>query len=121
MLPELEGRLNGIAVRAPVVTGSVVDLTCDLAGETTADEINAAIREAADGPMRGILAYTEEPIVSTDIVKDPHSSIFDAGQTVVMDGRMLKVIAWYDNEWGCSRCLELAARVASRDGAAVGA
>ena len=122
VLPELEGRLNGIAVRAPVVTGSVVDLTCDLAGETTADEINAAIREAADGPMRGILAYTEEPIVSTDIVKDPHSSIFDAGQTVVMDGRMLKVIAWYDNEWGyCSRCLELAARVASRDGAAVGA
>ena len=79
VLPELEGRLNGIAVRAPVVTGSVVDLTCDLAGETTADEINAAIREAADGPMRGILAYTEEPIVSTDIVKDPHSSIFDAG------------------------------------------
>ena len=66
--------------------------------------------------MRGILAYTEDPLVSTDIVKDPHSSIFDAGQTVVMDGRMLKVIAWYDNEWGyCSRCVELAARVASRE------
>jgi glyceraldehyde 3-phosphate dehydrogenase len=112
VLPELEGRLNGIAVRAPVATGSVVDLVCDVARETTAEEINAAIKEAADGPLAGILAYTEDPIVSTDIVKDPHSSIFDAEQTMVIDGRLVKTIAWYDNEWGYSnRCVDLAARV----------
>jgi glyceraldehyde 3-phosphate dehydrogenase len=112
VLPELEGRLNGIAVRAPVATGSVVDLVCEVSRETSADEINAAAREAADGPLRGILSYTEDPIVSTDIVQDPHSSIFDAGQTMVIDGRLAKVIAWYDNEWGYSnRCIELAAKV----------
>jgi glyceraldehyde 3-phosphate dehydrogenase len=112
VLPELAGRLNGIAVRVPVPTGSLVDLTCDLSRETSADEINAAIRDAAAGPLDGILAYTEDPIVSTDIVKDPHSSIFDADQTAVLDGRMLKVVAWYDNEWGYSnRCVELAALV----------
>jgi glyceraldehyde 3-phosphate dehydrogenase len=112
VLPELNGKLNGIAIRAPVATGSVVDLVCDVGRDTDADEINAIVRRAAEGPLEGILAYTEDPIVSTDIVSDPHSSIFDAGQTMVVDGRMVKVFAWYDNEWGYSnRCVELAAKV----------
>jgi glyceraldehyde 3-phosphate dehydrogenase len=120
VLPELNGKLNGIAVRAPVATGSVVDLVCDVSRETDAEEINAAVKEAADGPMAGILSYTEDPIVSTDIVQDPHSSIFDAGQTMVIDGRMIKVVAWYDNEWGYSnRCIELAAKVLEPKPAAV--
>jgi glyceraldehyde 3-phosphate dehydrogenase (phosphorylating) len=120
VLPELDGKLNGIAVRAPVATGSVVDLTCEVSEATNADEINAAAREAAGGPLEGILSYTEDPIVSTDIVKDPHSSIFDAEQTVVIGDRMVKTIAWYDNEWGYSnRCVELAARVLEREPAAV--
>src|SRR3954449_5327605 len=112
VLPELNGKLNGIAVRAPVATGSVVDLTCEVSRETSPEELNAAVKAAADGPLAGILSYTEDPIVSTDIVQDPHSSIFDAGQTMVTDGRLGKVIAWYDNEWGYSnRCVELAAKV----------
>jgi glyceraldehyde 3-phosphate dehydrogenase len=112
VLPELDGKLNGIAVRAPVPTGSVVDLTFDASRETSAEEVNAAAREAAEGPLEGILSYTEDPIVSTDIVQDPHSSIFDSEQTMVTDGRLVKVIAWYDNEWGYSnRCVELAAKV----------
>ena len=120
VLPELDGKLNGIAVRAPVATGSVVDLVCVVSSETTVDEINAAAREAAGGPLSGILAYTEDPIVSTDIVKDPHSSIFDADQTMVMEGTLVKAVAWYDNEWGYSnRCVELAAKVL--EPAAVGA
>src|SRR6187431_2625236 len=85
VMPELDGRLNGIAVRAPVATGSVVDLVCEVSRATSVDEINTAASEAADGPLRGILAYTEDPIVSTDIVQDPHSSIFDAEQTMVME------------------------------------
>jgi glyceraldehyde 3-phosphate dehydrogenase len=121
VLPELDGKLNGIAVRAPVATGSVVDLTCQVSRATSAEELNAAAREAADGPLAGILAYTEDPIVSTDIVKDPHSSIFDAQQTMVLDGNFVKVVAWYDNEWGYSnRCVELAAKVLEREPAAVG-
>ena len=112
VLPELNGRLNGLAMRAPVATGSVVDLTCKVASETTAEEINATMKAAAAGPLAGILAYTEDQIVSTDIVKDPHSSIFDAGQTMVMEGTMLKVVSWYDNEWGYSnRLVELAGKV----------
>jgi glyceraldehyde 3-phosphate dehydrogenase (phosphorylating) len=112
VMPELEGRLNGIAVRAPVAIGSVVDLVCEVSRATSVDEINAAAREAADGPLRGILAYTEDPIVSTDIVQDPHSSIFDAEQTMVMEDTMVKTVSWYDNEWGYSnRCVELAAKV----------
>ena len=112
VLPELDGKLNGIAIRAPVATGSVVDLVCEVRRETSIEDVNAALKEAADGPLRGILSYTEDPIVSTDIVQDPHSSIFDAGQTMVIDGRMVKVVAWYDNEWGYSnRCVELAAKV----------
>jgi glyceraldehyde 3-phosphate dehydrogenase len=120
VLPELEGKLNGVAVRAPVATGSVVDLVCEVSRETSADEVNAAMKAAAEGPLRGILAYTEDPIVSSDVIKDPHSSIFDAGQTMVLEGRMLKAVAWYDNEWGYSnRCVELAEKVLQP--AAVGA
>jgi glyceraldehyde 3-phosphate dehydrogenase len=112
VLPELNGKLNGMAIRAPVITGSVVDLTCELGRDTSVEEINAAIRGAAEGPLAGILLYTEDPIVSTDVIKDPHSSIFDSGQTAVIDGNFAKVISWYDNEWGYSnRCVELAARV----------
>jgi glyceraldehyde 3-phosphate dehydrogenase len=121
VLPELDGKLNGLAVRAPVTTGSVVDLVCEVSRETTADEVNAAIREAADGPLEGILLYTEDPIVSTDIVQDPHSSIFDAEQTMVIEGTLVKTVAWYDNEWGYSnRCVELAAKVLEAKPAAVG-
>src|ERR671934_407445 len=121
VLPELDGKLNGIAVRAPVATGSVVDLVCEVSKETSADEINAAAKAAAEGALRGILAYTEDPIVSTDIVQDPHSSIFDAPQTMVMDGTMVKAVAWYDNEWGYSnRCVELAAKVLEPKPATVG-
>jgi glyceraldehyde 3-phosphate dehydrogenase len=112
VLPDLQGKLNGVAVRAPVITGSLVDLVCDVARETSAEEINGAIREAADGPLNGILEYTEDPIVSTDIVTDPYSSVFDAGQTTVVDGRFVKVFSWYDNEWGyANRCVELAEKV----------
>ncbi len=112
VMPELEGKLNGIAVRAPVATGSVVDLVFQASKETTAEEVNSAISDAAAGPLEGILSYTEDPIVSTDIVGDPHSSIFDAGQTMVLDGKLVKAVAWYDNEWGYSnRCVELAAKV----------
>src|SRR3954447_24619491 len=112
VLPELNGRLNGIAIRAPVITGSVVDLVCDVASETSAEEINAAMKAAAEGPLEGILAYTEDPIVSSDIVTDSRSSIFDAGQTMVVDGTLLKAFSWYDNEWGyANRCVELAEKV----------
>jgi glyceraldehyde 3-phosphate dehydrogenase len=112
VLPELQGKLSGMAVRAPVPTGSVVDLTCDVSEETSADQINAAMKEAADGPLSGILEYTEDPIVSTDIVGDPASSIFDSEQTIVVDGKFVKVFTWYDNEWGYSnRCIELAEQV----------
>ena len=113
VLPELNGKLNGLAMRAPVATGSVVDLVFTTPEPVSVEQVNAAVRAAAEGPMRGILAYTEDPIVSTDIVKDPHSSIFDAGQTMTIgDGLMVKAVSWYDNEWGYSnRCVELAAKV----------
>jgi glyceraldehyde 3-phosphate dehydrogenase len=112
VLPDLQGKLNGIAVRAPVATGSLVDLVCDTSRETSAEEVNAAMKEAAAGPLDGILRYTEDPIVSTDIVTDPYSSVFDAEQTTVVDGRFVKVLSWYDNEWGYSkRCVELAEKV----------
>jgi glyceraldehyde 3-phosphate dehydrogenase len=113
VLPELNGRLNGISVRAPVATGSVVDLVCTLSKPSDPDAVNAAMKAAAEGPLKGILAYTEDPIVSTDIVGDPHSSIYDAGETMsIGDGTMIKAIAWYDNEWGYSnRCVELAGKV----------
>jgi glyceraldehyde 3-phosphate dehydrogenase len=102
VLPELEGKLHGYAVRAPVITGSVVDLTFEAERETSVEEINAALKAAAEGPMKGILKYTEDPIVSSDIVTDPHSSIVDAQLTSVIDGTMVKIVSWYDNEWGYS-------------------
>ena len=112
VLPELNGKLNGFAIRAPVPTGSVVDLTITASRETSVEEVNEAVKAAADGPMKGILEYTEDPIVSTDIVGNPHSSIFDSGLTAVIEGTMVKVVAWYDNEWGYSnRVVDLAARV----------
>jgi glyceraldehyde 3-phosphate dehydrogenase len=112
VLPDLQGKLNGIAVRAPVATGSVVDLVCDTSRETSTEEVNAAMKEAAAGPLEGILRYTEDPIVSTDIVTDPYSSVFDAEQTTVVDGKFVKVFSWYDNEWGyAKRCVELAEKV----------
>jgi len=104
VLPELKGKLDGYALRVPVPTGSITDLTVELARETTAAEINAAMKQAAEGPLKGILRYTEDPIVSADIVTDPHSSIFDAGITKVI-GNQAKVAAWYDNEWGYSNRL----------------
>jgi glyceraldehyde 3-phosphate dehydrogenase (phosphorylating) len=112
VLPELQGRLHGMAVRAPVITGSVVDLTAVVARETSVEEVNDAMRAAAQGPLEGILEYTEDPIVSTDIVRNSHSSIFDSELTAVMEETMVKVIAWYDNEWGYSnRVADVAQRV----------
>jgi glyceraldehyde 3-phosphate dehydrogenase len=116
VIPELNGKLHGAAVRAPVPTGSVVDLTFQPARETSVDEINELVRGKADtGALAGILAYTEDPIVSSDIVKNPYSSIFDSELTSVLEGRLVKVIAWYDNEWGYSnRCVDLAQKVLVR-------
>jgi glyceraldehyde 3-phosphate dehydrogenase len=112
VIPELNGKLHGFAVRAPVPTGSVVDLTIEANRETSIEEINQAMKVAADGAMKGILEYTEDPIVSTDIVKNPASSIFDSQLTAVMDGTMVKVVAWYDNEWGYSnRCVDVAQKL----------
>jgi glyceraldehyde 3-phosphate dehydrogenase (phosphorylating) len=113
VLPDLKGKLTGFAVRAPVPTGSVVDLTAVLARETTKEEINEAFKAQADtGAFEGILRYSDDPIVSSDIVKSTHSSIFDAPLTLVLDGTLVKVVSWYDNEWGYSnRCVELAQRV----------
>jgi glyceraldehyde 3-phosphate dehydrogenase len=112
VIPELNGKLNGFAIRAPVPTGSVVDLTVEADRETTAEEINAALEQAAKGSLEGILSYTEDPIVSTDIVKNQASSILDSNLTAVMDGTMVKVIAWYDNEWGYSnRVADLVQRI----------
>src|SRR5829696_7039279 len=109
VLPELNGKLNGFSMRAPVPTGSVVDLTAVVSRETSVEEINEAMVAAADGALKGILSCTDDPIVSSDIVSDPHSAIFDLGQTEVMQGTMVKVVAWYDNEWGYSnRVVELA-------------
>jgi glyceraldehyde 3-phosphate dehydrogenase (phosphorylating) len=113
VIPELQGKLHGFAVRAPVPTGSVVDLTVECRRETSVQEINDALRAAADsGPLAGLLRYTEDPIVSTDIVKSPYSSIVDSLLTSVIDGTMAKVVAWYDNEWGYSnRVVDLVTRV----------
>jgi len=112
VLPELNGKLHGFAVRAPVPTGSLVDLTFEAARETTVEEINGALKAAADGPLAGILEYNEDPIVSSDIIRNPHSSIVDAPLTNVLDGTLVKVLAWYDNEWGyANRCVDLAQMV----------
>jgi glyceraldehyde 3-phosphate dehydrogenase len=112
VVPELQGKLHGFAVRAPVPTGSVIDLTVETPRETSIDEVNGALKAAAEGPMQGVLRYTEDPLVSSDIVKDPHSSIVDGQLTSVMDGTMVKVVAWYDNEWGYSnRLVDVVQRV----------
>jgi glyceraldehyde 3-phosphate dehydrogenase len=113
VVPELEGKLHGYALRVPVVTGSAVDLTVETERATSIEEINEIFRErAAAGPLHGILAYTEDPIVSTDIIRSPYSSIFDAGLTAVIDGTSVKVVSWYDNEWGYSnRLVDVVQRV----------
>jgi glyceraldehyde 3-phosphate dehydrogenase len=113
VIPELQGKLHGFAVRAPVPTGSVVDLTVECARETSVQEINGALLAASQsGPLAGIMAYTTDPIVSSDIVTSPYSSIVDSALTAAIDGTMLKVVAWYDNEWGYSnRLVDLVQRV----------
>jgi glyceraldehyde 3-phosphate dehydrogenase len=113
VIPELQGKLHGFAVRAPVPTGSVVDLTVECPRETSIEEINGALKAAADsGPLAGLMQYTEDPIVSSDIVQSPFSSIVDSKLTAVLDGTMLKVVAWYDNEWGYSnRLVDLVQKV----------
>lgn len=113
VLPELNGKLDGLAMRVPTPVGSVVDLTVEFGKNATADEVNAAVKAAADGPLNGILEYCADPIVSCDIVGNPASSIFDAGLTNVMDGNFAKVVSWYDNEWGYSnRCVDLFRKMA---------
>ncbi|RLD90114.1 MAG: type I glyceraldehyde-3-phosphate dehydrogenase [Bacteroidetes bacterium] len=101
VIPDLNGKLDGMAVRVPTPTGSLVDLVVNLKTEASVDEINAAMKEAAEGPMKGILEYTEDPIVSVDVIHNAHSSIYDAGATMVQ-GKTVKVLSWYDNEWGYS-------------------
>ncbi|MCL6504543.1 MAG: type I glyceraldehyde-3-phosphate dehydrogenase [Pirellulales bacterium] len=114
VIPELKGKLTGIALRVPVGTGSVVDLTAVMARNLEAEEVNAAMEAAANGPLRGILQYTKDPIVSSDVIGNPHSSIFAADWTQVIEGNLLKVVSWYDNEWGYScRTVDLIARVAA--------
>jgi glyceraldehyde 3-phosphate dehydrogenase len=113
VIPELQGKLGGFAVRAPVPTGSVVDLTVEARRPTSVEEVNDALRSASEGPpLEGIMQYTEDPIVSTDIIRSPYSSIVDSELTAVIDGTMVKVVAWYDNEWGYSnRLVDLLGRV----------
>jgi glyceraldehyde 3-phosphate dehydrogenase len=111
VMPELKGKLDGYALRVPIPTGSVTDLTAELSKSATVEEINAAFKAAADGPLKGILKYYDAPIVSSDIVTDPHSSLYDAGLTKVIDNQA-KVVSWYDNEWGYSnRLVDLVALV----------
>jgi glyceraldehyde 3-phosphate dehydrogenase len=112
VIPELKGKLDGYALRVPVITGSCVDLVADLKKEVTKEEVNAAVKKAAEGPLKGILAYCDEPIVSSDIIGDPHSSIFDA-QCTMVQGKTVKVVSWYDNEWGYSnRTVDIMEKVA---------
>jgi glyceraldehyde 3-phosphate dehydrogenase len=113
VLPEMKGKLDGLAVRVPVMDGSLVDLVCQVRKTVTRDEVNAAIRAASQGPMRGILEYCEDPIVSNDVIGNPASSVFDSLSTNVMAGNMVKVLSWYDNEWGFSqRCVDALLRLA---------
>lgn len=117
ILPELKGLLDGVAMRVPVPDGSLVDMTVEVDKDVTVEQVNAAFKAAADGPLRGILSYCTDPIVSSDIIGNSHSSIFDAELTQVMQKRMVKVIAWYDNEWGYSTRVEnLIERLARMDG-----
>jgi glyceraldehyde 3-phosphate dehydrogenase len=112
VLPELSGKLDGVAMRVPVPDGSTVDLVTEMARPVTVEEINAAIREAAEGPLKGVIEYCEDPVVSSDIIGNPHSSIVAAEFTQVIEGNLLKVVSWYDNEWGYScRSVDLIARI----------
>jgi len=114
VMPELKGKLDGYALRVPVPTGSITDLTAIVAKKTSIEEVNETIKAAAEGAMRGIIEYVTDPIVSSDIVHNPHSSIFDSGNTLVMDGDMIKVTMWYDNEWGYSnRTADLIEKIAA--------
>lgn len=113
VIPELNGRLDGMAMRVPVIDGSVTDFVAELKNETTADDVKALFKSAAENDLKGILEYQEDPIVSCDIINNSHSCIFDAACTTVMDGNFVKVIGWYDNEWGySSRCLDLIRKMA---------
>ena len=113
VLPELDGKLDGIAMRVPVPDGSTVDLVVELEKDVTVEQVNAAVKAAAEGPLAGIMEYTEDAIVSTDIIGNPHSSIFDASGTQVLGGNFVKVMSWYDNEWGYSnRVVDLIERLA---------
>ena len=114
VIPELKGKLDGMAIRVPTANVSVVDLTVELGKEATAEDVNAAIKKAADGPLKGIIRYVDEPLVSVDFNHSAYSSEFDAPSTKVIAGKMLKVLAWYDNEWGYScRLRDLAKLVAT--------
>jgi glyceraldehyde 3-phosphate dehydrogenase len=113
VIPELDGKMAGIAMRVPVADGSVTDLVAILGKDVTADEVNAAMKEAAEGDLKGIMEYTDEPLVSSDIIGNAHSCIFDSLMTSVNGGNMIKVIGWYDNEWGYScRVADLAKMLA---------
>jgi glyceraldehyde 3-phosphate dehydrogenase len=115
VLPEVAGRIDGMAIRVPTADVSLVDLVVELERDVTVDEVNAAFRAAAEGPMKGVLGVSDEPLVSVDYTSDPHSSVVDALSTSVMDGRMVKVLSWYDNEWGySSRVVDLVGFVGSR-------
>ena len=114
VLPNLDGKLDGMAMRVPVPDGSTVDLVVELSRDVTVEEVNAVVKTAAEGPLKGILQYSEDPLVSTDIIGNPHSSIFDAASTQVLGGNLVKVLAWYDNEWGYSnRVVDLILRLGS--------
>ncbi len=113
VLPQLNGKLDGMAVRVPTPTGSLIDLVAELEKDATVEEINAAMKKAAEGPMKGILEYTEDPIVSADIIHNTHSSIFDSLSTMLIHKRTVKVLSWYDNEWGYAcRVVDLAKKIA---------
>jgi len=115
IFPELKGRIDGVAIRVPTPDVSMIDFTCTVEKKTTTDEVNAAFRAAAEGPLKGILEYLTAPLVSVDMVGNPHSAILDAGLTTVVDGTMVKTFAWYDNEYGYAcRLVELAAYIAER-------
>ncbi|MCP4633889.1 MAG: type I glyceraldehyde-3-phosphate dehydrogenase [candidate division Zixibacteria bacterium] len=113
VIPELEGRLDGLAIRVPTCDGSLVDLVCETKKEVTIDAVNAAVKESADGPMKGFLQYCTDPIVSVDVIGNSHSSVFDSLMTMVMDKKMLKVFSWYDNEYGFScRMIDMVKKLA---------
>jgi glyceraldehyde 3-phosphate dehydrogenase len=115
IIPELKGKVHGLALRVPTPTGSIVDFVADLKKEVTVDQVNQAFQAAAEGPLKGILEYCTEPLVSTDFKGNPASSIFDAPSTMVIEGSMVKVLAWYDNEWGYScRLADLAAYITEK-------